>query len=375
MVVFSHRLGMRPSSSSKNLAIKRCAHDLILVVAFALCLASTNVAKAEVLFEGYAKVLLSGAHVGYVVQRYEFDSKKKEFTTTSYLRTNPVGGNITESLKARSSASLKPLSYQYTSLAGGTGKTIDATFKNDELTAVVRENGKVQTNKRKIPKDAFLASFLAYLMLQGKEGIKPGVRYGYQAIAEETGGVSAGEAAVEKEEVINGITTFKVLNTFNGTRFVSNVTHKGEVLATRSPVQQVATELVAEMKDATNGMPFNSNSISMLFGSVPKGIENAVARKATGAVAPDTKTPSVKGATEVPVTKDKTILGVDETETPAMPESAPGIAPVKAGPQKQQILNATPTPNAEEPKKEGVPAGQGIMIKGAPTAAPTENRK
>lgn len=314
MVVFTHRLKSRLASCS-------------LIVAIMIC---TPWAKAEVLFEGYSKVLLSGEHVGYVVQRYEFDSKKKEFTTTSYLRTNAAGGNITESLKARSSASLRPISYQYTGLNGGVGKTIDATVNGDDLTAVIRENGKLQTTKKKLPKGAFLSSFLAYLMLQGKEGIKPGAKYGYQAVAEEDASPYTGEAYVEKEEIVGGITTFKVLNTFKGTQFVSNVTHKGEIIATRSPVQKIETILASNMQEAVGGMPFNANSVKMLFGSIPKGKENAIARKTNS---------------------------------------------LAASAEKQKILNATPAPTGDNPKTEGVPAGQGIVIKGAPTKSDIPSHK
>src|ERR1700678_942779 len=82
----------------------------------ALLLFGFHFASAQVLFEGYSKVILDGVHVGYVVQRFEFDSKKKEFTTAYYLKTGANGGNITESLKARSTEGLRPISYQYTSL-------------------------------------------------------------------------------------------------------------------------------------------------------------------------------------------------------------------------------------------------------------------
>jgi len=87
-------------------------------------------------------------------------------------------------------------------------------------------------------------------MLQGKDGIKPGAKYGFQAIAEEDAAIYTGEAYVKGEEAIGGMSAFKVLNTFKGRNFVSYCTYKGEVIATRSPVQRIATELVTGAHEA-----------------------------------------------------------------------------------------------------------------------------
>jgi hypothetical protein len=140
---------------------------------------SSRKSQADILFEGYSKVLLSGVHVGYVVQRYEFDAKTKQFISAYYLKTSPAGGNITESLKARSTSSFAPVSYQFTSLMGDKAKTIDAQFKGDTMTAIVVDGGRKQTIQRKIPKGSFLGTFLAYVMLAGKDGIKKNAKYSY----------------------------------------------------------------------------------------------------------------------------------------------------------------------------------------------------
>lgn len=301
---------------------------------FTSTLIAANLASADVLFEGYSKVLLSGTHVGYAVQRYEFDPKKKEFSTVYYLKTGATGGNLTESLKARATASLKPISYQYTVLVGDKPKTIDATFKNDTMTAIVRENGKQESVQKKLPKGAFLASFLGYLMLQGKEGIKKGVKYGYQAIAEEDAVLYAGEAYISDEETVSGVNVFKILNTFKGSQFYSYVTHKGEAILTRSPVQQVETVLVATAAEATGGLSFNPGNLELLFGSVPKGTENVIARR----------------------------------EGPQTPKAATTPLSTEPKPTKESRLKKAPAASGDSPKTEGVPPGQGIIIKPEPSA-------
>ncbi len=304
------------------------AHFALLVFACALLLLART-AQADVLFEGYSKVLLEDVHVGYVIQRYEFDSKKKEFTTTYFLKTNAKGGNLTESLKARATAGFKPISFQYTSAQGEQTRTIDANFKNDTMTALVREGQKQGTISKKVGKDVFLASFLGYVMLQGKDGIKKGAKYAYKAIAEEEADIFDGDAYVSGEETMNGVSTFRVLNNFKKTKFVSWVTHKGEVIATASPIQKISTELVANIQEATSGQSVNSNTLTLLFGSVPKGRDNVIARRSA--------------------------------------ETTPQMNPTSS--HKQKVLDQKPSSTDAKPKEEGIPGGKGIMIKGAPPSA------
>lgn len=309
-----------------------------LLLAVATLLLQSTSARADLLFEGYSSVLLDGVHVGYVVQRFEFDNKKQEFMTAYYLKTNQLGGNITESLKARSNASLKPLSYQFTELVGEKGKTIDAQFNGENMNATILNNGQKQVVQKKIPKGAFLSSFLGYVMLQGKEGIKKGVKYSYQAVAEEDAAVSSGEAYIAGEEAVHGINAFKILNTFKGVQFISYCTFKAEVIATRSPVQKISTELVDSAREATAGLTLNSSALTQIFGSVPKGTENPVARRSL-------ETPPASTEAAIP----------DASATPG-----------KASAEKMKKLEAKPTPSPDSPKKQGVPAGAGIHIKGQP---------
>lgn len=307
----------------------------ILLVATVLWSGSSS---AGVLFEGYSKVMLDNTHVGYVVQRYEFDPAKKEFSASYFLKTNEVGGNITESLKARATASFKPISYQFTELIGDKHRTIDAQFKGDTMTAKINENGQPKTLQKKLPQGAFLSSFLAYVMLQGKEGIKTGAKYTYNAVAEEDGGIYSGEAYVKGEETISGLNAFKVLNTFKGVQFVSYSTFKGEIIATRSPVQKLSTELVSSIREATGSLSLNTNTLSQIFGALPKGLENPVARRS--------------GAADTPAAVD-----------------------TKAQEQKKKTLETPPAPSEGSSKKEGVPGGQGIIIKGSPTQPDPTSKK
>ncbi len=285
--------------------------------------AAPAAAKPDVLFEGYSKILLGTTHIGYTIQRFEFNAKTKEYSTTYYLKTQPPANDVIESLKAKSTYDLQPISYQYTELAGGKVRIVDATFKNGIMSVTSLQNGKRQAlAPKKIMPGTFLASFLGYLMLQAKDGVKVGNKYNYQAIAEEDGNIYKGEAYIKSEEPIKGVASYKILNTYKNVKFVSYFTPKGEVLATNSDAQGISTELVANIQEATKGMSVNLNQLNQLFGAVPQGQENAIAKHSAG-------------------------------------------EPLGGAKSKSEILEGEPAKNPAT-KQEGVPAGQGIMIKGTP---------
>jgi hypothetical protein len=335
----------------QTMVLKLIFHSLF---AAALVLSLGQLASAQVLFEGYSKVVMSGEHVGFTVQRYEFDAKKKEYKMVSYLKTNKAAGNLTESITARSDDKMHPLSYQYTSLKTDQALILDATFKGDKLILVKREGGKATSTSRTIPKNAFLSSFLAYVMLIGKEGIKTGAHYDYQAIAEETGALATGTAFVKEQEVISGVQTFRVLNTFQGANFVSNVTAKGEILSTESKKQQIATVLVPTIGEATAGLSVNSSALSLLFGSVPKGMENALSRKGTGGT-------SLTGVKTAPPKENAEAM--EPEPVPADFENGtPAENELKDQAAKKKTLQGTP-PSTTSPKKQGVPGGKGVIVK------------
>jgi hypothetical protein len=295
----------RFASQIATVASLICLLVLFNIVAVATATGQVNsAAKSNFLYEGWSKVLMQGQHVGYIVQRYEFDSKKKQYKSTSFLKTEADGHKFTESLISIADAALKPVSYQYTSIVGPKTITIDASFtssgasgKPQTMTAVVNENGKKTTVRNTLPKGAFLSSFLGYVMLMGEQGIKKGVKYAYEAVAEEDAGIYKGEAFIASEESVEGIATFKVLNTFKGARFVSLITHKAEVLGTESPAQGISTALVGNMSEAIGSHSLNTATLNSLFGSVPKGESLSLIRMASGskAVTPSASAPPTSG--------------------------------------------------------------------------------
>jgi hypothetical protein len=251
--------------------------QLNFVLVLALIFAS-SASHADVLFEGYSKVLSGDQHIGYTISRYEFDVKKKQFISTYFMKVGKGAAEVTESLKARATEDLAPISYEYTSLVGKETKTIDAKFSKDSMKALVLRNGKTEKIDRKIPKGTFLSTFLVYLMLKSKSGLQADSHYEYQAIAEEDGSIEKGQALVGKEVDFNGFKSFKTKNTFKDSDFLSYLNERGEVLGTQALGQSIQTELVAIPEDATKGQSYSATILKTLFGSVPEGVDNVQSR-------------------------------------------------------------------------------------------------
>ncbi len=292
------------------MVLKRIFLALSFLIGISIALISHAV-RAEVLFEGYSKVLSGGVHIGYSIARYEFDAKKKQFVATTFIKTNEMGGNLTESIKAFSDESMKPVSYQYTTLIGSKVKTIDAQFPKGKILATVSGQQK-ETISKELPKGTFLSSFLAYVMLKSPQGLKSDSKYDFQAVAEEDAAVYKGTAYVKNGEDYNGIKVLRVLNEFKGTKFISLVTDRGEVLSTKSPVQGISTELVAKPSDATAAFPIPTATLKTLFGDVPTGQINEISKRAQSAPPPNKqegvpagKGLQLKGGSPTPPAPDK----------------------------------------------------------------------
>ncbi len=231
---------------------------------------SINV-QANVIFEGYFRIMQQNQYIGFFIQRYEYDAKKKQFTSTSFLRTSPSAGDIQESIQATADQSLKPLRHRYTLVRGTQTKSIDASYINGVMDAIVTVNNRPQKLQSKIGPHTFQSTFLTYMLLQSKEGVSKGNKFRFQAIAEEEAKVYPGEVYVESEITYKGQKAFRILNTFKGSKFVNVMNIKGEPLFVRAPASGMTLELVNDPIDATSNQPYNPKNIELLFGGMPSG--------------------------------------------------------------------------------------------------------
>jgi hypothetical protein len=262
-------------------------------------------AKSEVMFEGYSKISVGDKHVGYTIQRYEFDAKKKQFKSTYFIQTSADAGGINESLVALADDKFQPISYQYTAKVGATIKIIDAKFDKGVMSATIG-NGKVSQNlQKKIAPGVFLSTFLGYLMLQ--KGYEVGKKFSYTAVAEEDAEVYKGEALIKEQARFKDQDVFRILNTFKDAQFVSYVNPKGEVFGTTSPVQKIATELVAQPAEATQGLLLPAPSLKILFQGVPRGNVHSIGATVAPKVVPTEASTAIQPVPKAePPRKDQT---------------------------------------------------------------------
>ena len=225
--------------------------------------------------------------------------------STYYVRTNLLGGGTQESVRAVSTNTFQPIRYQYTARLGKATQTIDAKFKKlgkkIKMIATLTKGTKVERLDKVLPKGSFLSTFVGYLMLQNS--YKVGTHFKYSAIAEEDGGIYSGEALVKEESKYKGEVVHRILNVFKGTKYISYVSLKGEALFTKSPLQNMSTELVKTPAEATKGFKFDTKTLKSLFGRLPTGKINLfhptnVAIKQTGQKQAPAKTLPTKKSTK-----------------------------------------------------------------------------
>lgn len=279
-------------NNSKPLKAKTA---LLLGLVLAASIFSPVSLWGSTIFEGYYKVLLSDVHAGYAVQRYSFDSAKKEFTSTYYVyvRTSPDGKKYTsESLSAKSNDKFQPISYQYTAIIDGKPVLIDAKSVKGKLVGETMRDGKKGKLSTPIPEGTFLSTMLLHLVLQN--GLKVGKAFSYKAIAEEDGKVFPGSLKVASERKYKGVNTFKLEYDFKDIKSEALISDEGNVLYSLAPAQSVATELVANPAEAKGSFPFPEKTLKTLFGNVPSGKENTLAKLKSSEVKPTTATDTLK---------------------------------------------------------------------------------
>jgi hypothetical protein len=194
------------------------------------------------------------------------------------------------------------------------------------MSAVVSENGKNKTVQRDLPKGTFLSNFLVYLILKSKTGLQSDSKYEYSAVAEEDAEVLKGEALVGKEEKYKEFRAFKILNRFKDMKFISYVTDRGEVLGTSSPANNIATELTATPGEAVGTFGTSPATLKKLFGEVPLGTKNVVSKAAQAEAFKEAPTK------QQGVPPGQGILIKPGQETPPKPVEPPTVEKKPAGP-------------------------------------------
>lgn len=242
----------------------------------------------EIMFEGYYRVEAESKHIGYIVQRYEFDSKAKQFTFISFMRIKLGDKIIQESTKGKANDKFHPISYNYTSQVNEAMKAIDATFTGQVMKIKITDGKTIKDPTYKIPEGTFLSSFLIYVMLQKKLPLNQAFKY--SAVVEEDGDSRWGKALLETKEQKGSVVQFSILNAFKEGEFRSKLLAvpdpnpkekdkyiKAEIIFTEDTKQSLTTRLVASPAEATEGQMVPNKIMTTLFGGMPTGKVNMVA--------------------------------------------------------------------------------------------------
>ena len=110
----------------------------------------------------------------------------------------------------------------------------------------------------------------------------------YSGVAEEDGGSYWGKAWIQTKVTKGPYTVLRVMNKFKGEEFGSNLAVivdpknpdqyiKGEIITTDSAAKAIATELVSNPSQATEGHTVPNKVLVTLFGNMPTGKINMVA--------------------------------------------------------------------------------------------------
>jgi hypothetical protein len=283
--------------------------------------------NAAVIFEGYFKIMASGAHTGYLVSRYEIVEAKSEFHAKHFMKTNKLGGNINESIISVSDLKFRPKKYTYTLVSPEGNKTINFEVVKGKYNLVIENGGKKETMKGKsMPKDVFFSRLVDYALASNPQKINSKSNYKYVAIAEEDGSQINGVAVVKGEALVGKTAVFKIEHTLDrGPKipketFEELISKVGDSIFYQNKSLGITAELVPQSGLATADMGLSSEILKGIFGEVPIGVINPVS-KSVSDNPPPKKTPQV-------------------FEEPKFTE--PG-------------------------KQEGVPQGQGVQIKGGKT--------
>lgn len=315
---------------------------LVILMVF---ISYTELAKAQVLFEGYSKITLGGDFIGFTIQRYEFDPAKKVFLSKGLTKYNELGGSVTESLVATANEALEPISYTYNLLSPQGAKTIEAKFEKGKLKIATIERGRTVKKERALPKGAFFSNFLAYVILKNPQGLKASTKYEYQAVAEEDGEIYKGTAVVHSQETYKGFQVYKIVNDFKDAQFISYSTDKGEMLATVAPQKALSLELVADPAQAVGGLSVSADNLKLIFGNIPEGKVNPLST-------PTSTTSSATG------TMGTTSVGAGSAPSPS---SSTGVLVNKPSKIKKMELQSPPEP--QNPGKQGARPGLRIQTK------------
>jgi hypothetical protein len=250
-------------------------------------------AYADILFEGYYKIISSDRHVGYIIHRDAYNARTK-LRTLTYLVWTKYNESVSQEavqVVVRRSAKKRfiPVSFRHwegllelTSLTEGTfGEKLHVIRKD------LRKNVTVNKGSLLVPPDGVFSSLALPMIAELRPAeFVAGHRIVLTAFSEESERYSDMAVNILKTVPVNGerVITAEIQYLNEATRFL--LLTDGQTLGTRSNLTPLETYLVADRKEAIGNFPLPAKTVRLLFGYEPSGLTNPVATSG-GRLSPD----------------------------------------------------------------------------------------
>ena len=218
-------------------------------------------AGAEVLFEGYYRVLLEKKPVGFSVLRHE--TTKRGFQVHQYSNVQlPSKKRTIETLKARSNSLLEPQSYEYTRREGEKVVFLSkgTFYKTKKLWKVVGKTSK-KTFKKTFSKPPLLSAFIP-LAWSEKMRTSPKLSYAYEVFEEKKGRLVKGSFRRTQ------LPQFWIQD-LGGVKSRLRLTERAEILETQSSQWKLKHQLVPSLEFISQALPVKE--LKSVFKKLPKG--------------------------------------------------------------------------------------------------------
>jgi hypothetical protein len=239
-----------------------------------------SAAAAEIVFEGYYKIEKGEKPLGFSVVREEFDPKLKEWRMHYFINTRDRDHEERSiNCSIRYNQNFKPLESTYEETDGALKSSSHILFSGSKFTHKFVSKGTKGTVSGTLGKDEFLRSSAHRVLLHNK--LKKGMGYSFTALREDSGKQQSGQVKVHDEKDFGGHKVFQISDDFELYIEETWLTADGQVLSSRTPQFGITSTLVANIDIALEGSDYNRKNLAKMFGQIPLGKKNKVARGLT----------------------------------------------------------------------------------------------
>ena len=246
-------------------------HITILYIIF-LALLASNVAYAEVIFEGFYAQKIKQVHSGYQITQLSFDKKSNQYTlkTYIYLKANKQQNVVMET--SVTDAQWRPITYNKSIYAPKEIMSVDVSFQDGQATVTGYNLNEKLNKKIKVTPKVLLSSCLNYYF---KDKIKQ------KTIALEVFRTLDLKLITDSATLGQLQKPYKGLNLFfakfgknNGGEIVTLFNKHGDDVYVKFAKIDFELESVNSLQLATKNLAYDKAQIQKFFQAEPKGLLN-----------------------------------------------------------------------------------------------------